>query len=79
MLKKKKKDWIDFLQLYAIKTLHFAELAITALKKKGPLRLRLQADDPYKTPRSELCYAAVSICQGVFWFEDTTSAVVSCN
>lgn len=37
----------------------FAELAITA---GAPASV----DDPYKTPKPELCYTAVSICQPVF-------------
>lgn len=39
--------------------IHFAELAITA-------RAPASVDDPYKTPKPELCYTAVSICQPVF-------------
>lgn len=54
ILKKKKKEALCY------KT-HFAELAITALKPAS-----VPVDDPYKTPKSELCYTAVSICQGVF-------------
>lgn len=38
-----------------------AEHAITALKPAS-----VSVDDPYKTPKSELCYTAVSTCQGVF-------------
>lgn len=64
---------MDFVAALCHKT-HFAELAITALEPAS-----VPVDDPYKTPKSELCYTTVSICQGVFWFEDTTSAVVSCN
>lgn len=52
---KKKKNSSRF---NAVK-IHFAELAITAVKPAS-------ADEPYKTPKPELCYTAVSICQPVF-------------
>ena len=68
----KKPNKSSFIQLYTMKL--FADLAITALKPAP-----VPVNDLYKTPKSELCYIAVSTCQRVFWFEDTTSAVVSCN
>lgn len=59
--------------------IHFAEVAVKSPSAVKPPTPTPPADDPYKTAKPELCYTAVSICQPVFWFEDTTSAVVSCN
>lgn len=60
ILKEKTKTSTGFAAASCYKT-HFAELAITALKPAS-----VPVDDPYKTPKSELCYTTVSICQGVF-------------
>lgn len=57
--KKKKKFREDRILSVLCYEIHFAELAITA---GAPASV----DDPYKTPKPELCYTAVSICQPVF-------------
>lgn len=57
-LKKKFQEKKEFSPVLCRK-IHFAELAITAVKPAS-------ADEPYKTPKPELCYTAVSICQPVF-------------